>query len=141
MKLAVKSAAILLFALLVAAPTSALAAKKTNDGFRINVRVSLYCPPDDLCYYVGRFNAHGTIVDAGIIDSSGKMSYASDNWFRLDDGQASGVVVFAIVRESTFEVWATDEDYVQTLLATGTAEGKTWRDGVSWGLEGTLIGG
>ncbi|MHC4547566.1 MAG: hypothetical protein ACYTEZ_02225 [Planctomycetota bacterium] len=140
MKLAIKSAAVLLFALLVAAPTPVLAAKKLDNAFHINIRISLQCPPDDFCYYFGGWSAGGAIVKSGLIASSGKISYSSENWFRLDDGSDPGVVVFVIIRGITFETWV-NEGGVSTLIGTGTATGRMWHDRITWKLKGTLGGG
>jgi len=142
MRLAIGTLAIALLALLAPAPTPALAAKDPA-AFSINVRASLYCPPDDLCYYRGKFSAGGAIVKAGIAKSSGPIPYSDGTgYFVLDVGTDNPLVV--MVGDGTFAVYVyvfdgTYSDLV--LVGTGTAVGGVENDRVHWRLDGNLVGG
>jgi len=142
MKLVVKTLAIALLALLAVAPKPAVAAKDPT-AFTINVRASLYCPPDDFCYYAGKFSASGAIVKAGILESSGPITYSNGiDYFVLDVGNDYPVVVW--VGDGTFEayLYVLDGGYADpVLVGAGTAVGGASDERVHWRLYGTLVGG
>ena len=138
MRLAIKSLAIALLALLAAAPTSAVAAKKQKTAFSIVIEGSYRIeqfPTNPVGFYYD-FRASGAIKDSGPVGGSGYR-------FDLLGEHATYVVFFTIT--GTFEIWRpTDDAWPGDLLGSGTFERAGGRTGQwvrdRWQLDGTLVG-
>jgi hypothetical protein len=146
MRLAFKPLAIALLALLVAAPTSAVAAKQQKTAFSIVIRAVARLeqfptlPPS----FEVDFRASGAIKDSGLVgggrDGEGRN-------YTLLLGKHATYVVFITDWDpemGTFEIWQpTDGAWPGQFLGSGTATFeetiKGWWIRYRWQLDGTLV--
>jgi hypothetical protein len=144
MRLAFKPLAIALLALLVAAPTSAVAAKQSETAFSIviNVVARLEQFPTDPPSYEIDFRASGALKDSGL--AAGGRDGEGPYYTLLLGKHATYVVFFT--GADTFEIWQpADEAWPGQLLGAGTFTFKStikgWWIRERYWLDGTLGGG